>query len=343
MLTVFHYDWRRSNTVSAAKLADRICDVRKAAPKSPIYILAHSMGGLIANIWAAKYATVQCPVGEKPGVKEIAFVATPHLGAPKAIKAVTSGYNILFDELDDSIMQQFFLGWFERFERNHILSAINNAGMSFSSIYELLPIRSSEYCRLVKPNLSQVPDPVDSEDGTPLNMFDVETWKRYDLLRGKIEPNDARKVFYNTKLATLLRQAEKQLCDIVDFDPLTVVSHVDYVYGQEKADGTFGWFKLRVSPEDSPENSIEQSKIVQGDDTVPLYSAENYLVTGGQKTEVEADHLKLISSPAVLSMVDAWYANARRHAELDTAGLSPRYASLLSRENAATGKLIPVS
>jgi hypothetical protein len=53
VLTVFHYDWRISNGVNAKLLADRICAVRTAAPHSRIYILAHSMGGLIAKFWAA--------------------------------------------------------------------------------------------------------------------------------------------------------------------------------------------------------------------------------------------------------------------------------------------------
>jgi hypothetical protein len=59
--------------------------------------------------------------------------------------------------------------------------------------------------------------------------------------------------------------------------------------------------------------------------------------------EVEANHLKIISSPAVLSMIDQWYSKARKRAALDTAKQGPKYASLLSRENAATGQLVPVA
>jgi hypothetical protein len=112
--------------------------------------------------------------------------------------------------------------------------------MSFASIYELLPIRSSEYCQHEKPDLSLTSDPVDSEDGKPLNIFDVEVWKRFDLLRGRIEPVTARNNYYETKLAALLRQAEVSLCEVVDFDPLSVIPHVDYIYGREKENHTFG-------------------------------------------------------------------------------------------------------
>jgi pimeloyl-ACP methyl ester carboxylesterase len=344
MLTVFHYDWRLSNAVNAANLAQRVCDVRSAAPQSPVFILAHSMGGLVAKMWAAHFATAQCPNGAAPDVQEIAFVATPHLGAPKAIKAIASGYNILFDELDG-------IGhYFGYFERKFVLDNINDAGMSFSSIYELLPIRSSEYCGHEKPGLGLTADPVDGEDGNPINMFDVDTWKRYDLLRGRVEPAAARQTYYETKLATLLRQAEIRLCDIVDFDPATVVRRVDYVYGRQKGENTYGWFQFHLGKE----GTIKGSSNVQGDDTVPVYSAQNYMLLNKpgiepairrqmHELEVESNHLKIISSPTVLSLVDEWYQKGWIKAELDTARQSPRYSSLLSRENAASGQLIPVS
>jgi len=79
------------------------------------------MGGLIAKLWSAHYATAKCPNGDTPNIKEIAFVATPHLGAPKAIKAVASGYNILFDELGG--LTHYFGMW----ERKNILFSINEA------------------------------------------------------------------------------------------------------------------------------------------------------------------------------------------------------------------------
>jgi pimeloyl-ACP methyl ester carboxylesterase len=99
LVTVFHYDWRRSNGDNAKLLKERICGVRAHAPSSPIIIIAHSMGGLMTKVWAARHAKEPCADGKDPGVKQIVFVATPHLGSPKAIKAIAEGYNIVFDEL----------------------------------------------------------------------------------------------------------------------------------------------------------------------------------------------------------------------------------------------------
>ena len=266
LLTIFHYDWRLSNYDNAATLAQRVCDVRNAAPRSPIFILTHSMGDLVAKLWAAHYAAIQCSSGAMPDVQEIAFVATPHLGAPRVIKAIASGYNIFFDELD-GIMH--YLGIFEE---KYILRNVNEAGMAFPSIYELLSIRSSEYCRHAKPDLGLTADPVDGEDGNPVNLFDVNTWQQYDLLRGKIEPDAARRTYYETKLSSLLRKAETTLCDIVAFDPASVVHHVDYVFERQGGESTYGWFQLRFGKEDA----IKGSSNVQGDDT-SLFTARRII------------------------------------------------------------------
>ena len=78
---------------------ERIRDVRAHAATSPTVIIAHSMGGLVTKVWAARHAKEPCANGKEPVVAQIVFVATPHLGSPKAIKAIAQGYNILFDEL----------------------------------------------------------------------------------------------------------------------------------------------------------------------------------------------------------------------------------------------------
>ena len=149
LITVMHYDWRLSSGENAKLLKERVCLVRAHAESSPIIIVAHSMGGLVTKVWAARHAKESCADGKKPDVKQIVFVATPHLGSPKAIKAVAEGYNILFDELTGL---RRYLG---RWERNYVLDAINQAGFSFPSLYELLPIRSSEYCGQQKPSLDK--------------------------------------------------------------------------------------------------------------------------------------------------------------------------------------------
>lgn len=332
LVTIFHYDWRRSNGENAKLLKERVCDVRTHAPMSPIIIVAHSMGGLLTKVWAARHAKEPCSNGKMPSVTQIVFVATPHLGSPKAIKAFAEGYNILFDELTGL---KRYLGWWER---NYLLDAINQAGVSFPSLYELLPIRTSEYCRQKKPDLAKAFNPVDGDDNKPVNLFDVDVWERYDLLR-RIGAPAVRRSYYEHDLAPLLRQAEQLLCEIVDFDPSTV-AETTYLFGREKDDRTYGWFHLHSGASDS----IDRSTNIQGDGTVPTYSAQNFLISSTRQTrEVRADHTSIISSAAVLDMVDDWYVKAIKRADLETGRANPQFASLLVAETAASGNLIAVS
>ncbi|WP_315758916.1 MULTISPECIES: lipase/acyltransferase domain-containing protein [unclassified Bradyrhizobium] len=332
LVTVFSYDWRLSNASNATLLRDRICDIRVGAAKSPIVIIAHSMGGLMTKIWAARYAKQPCSNGSLPEVSQIVFVATPHLGSPKAIKAVVDGYNILFDELTGL---KRYLGWWER---NYLLDSINAAGISFPSLYELLPIRSSEYCLRQKPALSRAGVPVASDNDKPVNLFDVETWRKYDLLQ-RIGLPAVRNSYYDRELAPMLKNAEQVLCEIADFDPASIAD-VSYFFGREKTDRTYGWFHLRSGKADR----IDGTKIVQGDGTVPVYSAQSMLVSSTRQTiEVQEDHTKIISSKPVLSMIDDLYISAAKRADLQTARAEARYASLLAAETAATRSWIPVS
>jgi hypothetical protein len=283
-------------------------------------------------VWAERHAKEPCADAETPNVKQIIFVATPHLGSPKAIKAIADGYNILFDELTG--LKQY-LGYFER---NYLLTAINQAGMAFPSLYELLPIRSSEYCTKQKPDLAKASVPVVGDNDTPVNLFDIETWRRYDLLR-RIGTPPVRRSYYEHDLAPLLSHAEQLLCEIADFDPATVADVV-YVFGREKADTTYGSFHLHSHAPDS----IDNSTMVQGDGTVPVYSAQNFLVSSTRQTaEAQADHTSIIASPVVLHLIDDLFTKAIQRADLQTAGANPQFASLLTAETAASGKLMPVS
>jgi len=333
LVTVLHYDWRLSNGENAKLLRDRVCAIRTHAESSPIVIIAHSMGGLLTKVWATRYAKELCSNGKAPDVAQVIFVATPHLGSPKAIKALAEGYNIIFDELGGV---KRYLG---RWERNYVLDSVNQAGIGFPSIYELLPIRSSEYCSSRKPALARATVPVVGDNDKPVSLFDIDSWRRYDLLR-RIGAPAVRRSYYEHDLAPILRQSEQLLCEIVDFDPSSI-AEVKYLFGREKADRTFGWFHLRSG---GAGDSIERSTLMQGDGTVPTYSAQNLLVSSTRQiTEVEADHTSIVSSEVVRQTIDDIYEQATRRAELEPARASPKYASLLTDEAAATGTLLSVS
>jgi pimeloyl-ACP methyl ester carboxylesterase len=332
LVTVFHYDWRISNGENAKLLKERICLVRAHAEASPLVIVAHSMGGIITKVWAARHAKEPCTNGKEPNVTQIIFAATPHLGSPKAVKALAEGYNAFFDELTGF---KRYLGYIES---NYLLDAVNQAGISFPSLYELLPIRTSEYCTQQKPALAAASVPVVGDDGKPVNLFDVDTWRRYDLLR-RIGTPPVRRSYYEHDLAKQLRQAEQLLCEIADFNPATVADVV-YLFGREKTDRTYGWFHLQSNAS----SSIQEWTTLQGDGTVPVYSAQNFLVSSTRQImEVEADHTSIVSSTRMLGLIDDLYSKAVRRADLQTIRANAQFASLLIAETAASGHLIPVS
>jgi pimeloyl-ACP methyl ester carboxylesterase len=333
-LTVFHYDWRQSNWDNAVGLAKAICGVRAAAPDSPIIIIAHSMGGLMTKVWLKGHSDVACPNGTKPDVKRVVFVATPHLGSPKTIKAILQGYNYLFEETN---VLSRPLG---RFATNYLLNAFNQAGPSFPSIYELLPIRSSEYCTATKKSLASTAVPAASNDGKPINIFDPETWQKHDFLNRLGGSADSRNVYYAQRIAPLLKRSERLLCELADFDP-SKATEVMYVVGREKGANTIGWTSLRLGAADI----FEKSTNVEGDGTVPFYSAKNTLInSNSEPLVIDADHLRIISHLEVTRKIDGWYNEAEVSARRELASLgNAEFDTIMLAETAASGSLFPVS
>lgn len=78
-LNVFGYDWRWSNEETVKKLEARI----KEIGASRVYIVAHSMGGLVANRYITK--------GNAGKIIKLVTLATPYMGSPKALYTLETG------------------------------------------------------------------------------------------------------------------------------------------------------------------------------------------------------------------------------------------------------------
>ncbi len=83
----FAYDFRFSAVYNAEKLGELINDIRAKNGSQPVDIVAHSFGGLIAKQYLSDPANAA-------RVRNLIFVGTPHLGAPKALKALRYGDNL---------------------------------------------------------------------------------------------------------------------------------------------------------------------------------------------------------------------------------------------------------
>jgi len=83
----FAYDFRFSAVYNAQKLEELINRIRSKNNNQPVDIVAHSFGGLIAKQYLLNPANAA-------NVGQLIFVGTPHLGAPKALKALRYGDNL---------------------------------------------------------------------------------------------------------------------------------------------------------------------------------------------------------------------------------------------------------
>ncbi len=119
-LFVFPYDWRKDNAETALKLKEKIAEVLKIDGGTKVDIVAHSMGGLVAKAYIAENGVSK--------VDQLFFVGTPHLGAPKAFKALMYG--------DDMGINTFF-GFIQLLSPNRIRVISQN----MPAVYELLPSR----------------------------------------------------------------------------------------------------------------------------------------------------------------------------------------------------------
>lgn len=108
-LFVFPYDWRKSNKDNAVKLNQLIKSKIKPGQKADI--IAHSMGGIVAKRYISVFG--------KAKIDKLVFVGTPHLGAPKAGKALLYG-----DKLDIIVLNP---------------KEIKKIGRNMPAVYELLP------------------------------------------------------------------------------------------------------------------------------------------------------------------------------------------------------------
>ncbi len=77
----FPYDWRMSNTASAANKLK--AEIEKY---NQVVIIAHSMGGLVASSFIQKY-----PTSADIYIEKVITLGTPYLGAPEFLYIAETG------------------------------------------------------------------------------------------------------------------------------------------------------------------------------------------------------------------------------------------------------------
>ncbi|MCR9200070.1 MAG: hypothetical protein NXI04_15655 [Planctomycetaceae bacterium] len=95
----FPYDWRKSNAVSAAKLADKLDSHFDEDSQVRITLLAHSMGGLVCRYLLESGEYADRPWFAK--IKRLITMGTPHFGSPYALNRLFTQEQMLGVDADD--------------------------------------------------------------------------------------------------------------------------------------------------------------------------------------------------------------------------------------------------
>lgn len=140
----FAYDWRQSNFTSAQKFRDWV-DSEPRLKGREFDIVAHSMGGLVAEIFVRRHDPTH-------QVRRLVTLGTPFLGSAIAVATPSYGWGTVANTLAGG------------------LGDIRRTALSFPSIYELLPTYPL-CCILGKPS---------EANRAPFNILAPEGWARVD-------------------------------------------------------------------------------------------------------------------------------------------------------------------
>jgi pimeloyl-ACP methyl ester carboxylesterase len=159
---VFPYDWRQDNVYNARELVKRIVRLktRLQRPDLKFTVVAHSMGGLIAR-YAAMYGDADLPDGDGPiqpnwagaaHISKIMMIGVPNEGSVDAFATIIDGYSITE-------------GLRRRVPLLNKLTAEDV--VRTPSVFQLMPHR--QVAKFLDENLQPL----------PLDLYDVEVWRRY--------------------------------------------------------------------------------------------------------------------------------------------------------------------
>ncbi len=308
----FSYDWRASNVESADKFQDFICGRYSQRPIERI-IVAHSMGGLVLKHWMMNHYEDGCD-GDKLRIRAIVFVATPHFGAPKAFFSLITRASLTDYPLVD----------------RRVSAAVNEYGVTFDSIYELLPFSHTyrwkngkrEICFDVPQGVSSVEDPLrfrilSDEDGSdqPVDIFSSDVLFRMGIRNRLNAIGIANPRSY---LQEKLDRAREVSCRLSDFEfPRDLQGSIHFLAGRLLSGEsnvnttlTSVIFSERRNLLEKYEEGVEGvtqfgdlswnvfSRTGKGDKTVPLDIASNGDLVSADVTRVDASHMEILNKIA---------------------------------------------
>src|SRR5262245_59282091 len=167
---LFAYDWRRDIVESARALGCMIEDLKRrlGRPDLRFDIVAHSMGGLVARYYAmyggrdVLDSVVACPDWSgAQNLNRIVMIGAPNAGSINSLRVLLSGFSAL------SFARPFGRLPLNLGRRLPFARVGPRVTFTVPAIYQMLPPRGQ--ARFFSAALSPL----------PLDLYDVETWRRY--------------------------------------------------------------------------------------------------------------------------------------------------------------------
>lgn len=234
----FAYDFRFSVFYNAGKLEKFVEKIKSEMGAAQVDIVGHSMGGLIAKAYLLNEENHE-------NVRTLIFAGTPHLGAPKALKALRYGDNLDVFLIDSCKVKRAVRNfpsmynllpgrrYFEAAKSGYFYeNTTTTTTLDFAQMLENLKKEVSTKCSYQKDDVHPK-DTATADDVLNQMMIDRETVEFHDTLNAWKKP------------------ANVKVYNIVGYG----VSTIETI--RENADG-----------------KIIFGETTEGDGTVPLWSAE---------------------------------------------------------------------
>jgi len=268
-LFVFPYDWRWNINWAGGvdpypniqSLAEKVEEIKNQTGAEKVNIIAHSMGGLVAKYYIKHYGS--------NSVNKFVDIATPHLGAPEALKILMYG-----DDLGTYAINQ---------------DRIKTISQNFPSVYQLLPSRN--YFNNADPNYTYY----------IYDMHDLDN----NGITGRLSYDQAVEFMKNTGRNEYLLDFNDILHnDLDNYSPQSDNIKTYNIIGCGQP--TIGQiFVLNKEKSGKYEYGL---KYINGDGTVPLRSAET-LLAGRTYYASKIEHPYLPSANGVRQLITSILGN----------------------------------
>lgn len=268
-ITVFPYDWRRSNKKTAEKLDEFLCSkFPKIRKNERIVFVAHSMGGLVLRHWIKDHMGKIREGCQGVGIENInsfVFAGTPHIGSMEPVRTLLNGKT--------SLNENPIFSWL-------FTERMASDAITFESAYELLPAANISGPGCINANdnsVMRLSKDIGTGKDIPLFLDNIENWRALEIPVSL--PSDYSRANALSLIEGRIDAASAVVCELLQYEtPPAVSAKMDFVVGELKdrrsndfKESTVESIEIVVRP---GKKVVVRENFGKGDGTVPYWSAE---------------------------------------------------------------------